>query len=154
MADETIALPKFSSKGIPKTKRATGWGYIVGTVPGQPFKVGHTHSVERRLVDLQAGNPVRLICFAAVETESPRLAEARLMMAFRAHHLLQEWYSWGDHVEQVIDDIKRGCGERIAFLAGTGRVRLTERYENFTQNMTAVARRRGAAMVARLQEQG
>ena len=81
----------------------TGFGFIYLLCAGDKFKIGVTEqTIEKRIRDLQTGNPEEIWCRDYVEIPRKHLYDVEKMMHLRHHmkKIKNEWY------DMSINDIK------------------------------------------------
>jgi predicted GIY-YIG superfamily endonuclease len=70
--------------------------YIISSGKNGPVKIGKAANVEERVLDLQTGNPIKLILLAKIHAKSHSHAmfmEKRFHEAFKKHRIRGEWFS-------------------------------------------------------------
>lgn len=80
--------------------------YFIQSEVGGPIKIGYTHSrdtVDRRMAQLQAAHPYKLVCLATMNGSI--FIERRLHEMFHKHRLLGEWFENTDELQEFIRNI-------------------------------------------------
>lgn len=72
--------------------------------PGRPIKIGYAEDPDKRLANLQAGCPYRLVLLEDVELEDARELEHKLHQRFRARVLRGEWF---EETPELLDLVRR-----------------------------------------------
>jgi len=72
------------------------------------IKIGYTSNLERRLAELQIGNPSILHVIAALPVGSEKKAinlESSFHKLFKSQHVRGEWYSSSINIKKAMDKI-------------------------------------------------
>lgn len=72
----------------------TGWVYVFGPHGSSTVKIGTAVDAEKRLTEIQTGNPERLVI--QWKTPGGRGLERWLHGRFQEHRKLGEWFNFGD----------------------------------------------------------
>ena len=74
--------------------------YFIKATVSQAIKIGYSANPEKRLSELQTGNPDKLLLLGTIRGNVD--VEAQLHAQFVQHRLEGEWFS-GDVIEKVLD---------------------------------------------------
>lgn len=89
----------------------------------KPIKIGYTNDIEKRLADLQVGNPRKLYVIAQIPVKSLKTVkaiEAWLHRRFRKQHIRGEWFSGRIDLEFVFTALRLAGEEKVlAFFKST-----------------------------------
>lgn len=88
-------------KGAPIRPLPSAPGLLYFIVCGDAVKVGYTsHTIQKRMVDLQVGNPVELTLYAIfpAKPEHEALAQDKL----KHLHIRGEWYRFNDEIRDLV----------------------------------------------------
>lgn len=74
--------------------------YFIGNE--NTVKIGYSNNPQKRLSQLQSGNPQRIEVLATIEDDNPQSLESNLHSIFREHKLSGEWFKNSDSVAFVV----------------------------------------------------
>jgi hypothetical protein len=93
-----ISISKFGYKTNNWTKV-----YFIQGEKGGPIKIGHTDNIERRMKQMQTGNPDKLILLHL--TRGGKILEGELQERFKEHHYRGEWFHPSNQLLDYIADL-------------------------------------------------
>jgi len=96
--------PKKGPNKVKAYSRGRGPYYIYFLKSGKYVKIGLSASIEKRITDLQTGNPVELELLCKYVVNS-KYAESRLHQKFREDHTLNEWFYLSENIKNYIEEI-------------------------------------------------
>ena len=95
--------------------------YLIGEIESDAIKIGYGQNPDKRVIELQIGNPRELRLFHSFETNCAESVEAFVQRKFSKNNIRGEWYN--ADINKIIDSINEGI-----ILANNGKL------PNFSKN--------------------
>lgn len=97
---QVLLAERFGRERPAVRQKGRSWVYFIGAQSG-PIKIGHSQSPEKRIFEMQCGNPDKLFLYGKFRGGQP--LEQRLHRKLAAHRVRGEWF---ERCAQVFDALK------------------------------------------------